>query len=113
MASADEKSNSFLDSEAISDNFFIEIVESKLKLSRDRFKLRLVLVSPVTGKNENFVSVVYRAKIKIEINETKARESVDVIIKTLLTTIPELREYSVFQRERFVYENVLSSFEKI
>lgn len=99
MASADEKSNSFLDSEAISDNFFIEIVESKLKLSRDRFKLRLVLVSPVTGKNENFVSVVYRAKIKIEINETKARESVDVIIKTLLTTIPELKIFASFREK--------------
>lgn len=114
MASgSDEQSNIFLNSDAVGDDFFIEIVEKKLNIKRDEFKLRLVLLSPATGKNENFVSVVYRAKIKIEILETKLRQSVDVIIKALLSVMKELKEFSVFPRERFVYENVLNSFEKI
>lgn len=113
MASRDEQSNSFSNSDTIGDDFFIEIVESKLNIKRDKFKLRLVLLSPATGKNENFMSVVYRAKIKIEILETKERQSVDVIIKALLTTMKEFKEFSVFPRERFIYENVLTSFENI
>lgn len=113
MATRDAQSDSFLNSYAISDDFFIEIVESKLNISRDKFKLRLVLLSPAAGKNENFMSVVYRAQIKIEVLETKSRQTVDVIIKALLTTIKELKEFSVFPRERQIYEDVLSSFEKI
>lgn len=113
MATRDEQSNLFLNSDAVSDEFFIDIVEKKLNLNRDKFKIRLVLLSPATGKNENFVSVVYRAKIKIEILETKSRESIDVIVKALLSVMKELKEFSVFPRERFVYENVLSSYEKI
>lgn len=113
MASRDEQSEAFLNSDAIGDEFFIDIAEKKLNLTRDEFKLRLVLLSPATGKNENYVSVLYRAKIKVEILETHAMESIDVIIKALLTTLKEMKEFSVFPRERFVYENVLSSFEKI
>lgn len=113
MASRDEQSDDFLNSDAVGDEFFNAIVENKLNIKRDKFKIRLILLSPATGKNENFVSVVYRAKIKIEILETKQRESVDVIVKALLTTIKEFKEFGVFPRERFMYENVLSSYEKI
>lgn len=113
MTSRDDQSDGFLNSDAINDDFFIGIVESKLNITRDKFKLRLVMMAPATGKNENYMSVLYRAKIKIQVHETKAMESVDVIIKALLTTIQELKEFSVFPRERFVYENILTSFEKI
>lgn len=113
MASRDEQSDVFLNSDAVSDDFFNDIVEKKLNITRDKFKIRLVLLSPATGKNENFVSVVYRAKIKIELLETKTRQSVDVIVKALLSAMKEFKEFSVFPRERFVYENILSSYEKI
>lgn len=113
MTSRDEQSNKFLDSDALSEKFFIEIVENKLNIKRDEFKLRLVLLSPATGNNENFLAVLYRAKIKIEIHATKERKHVDVIIKALLSTMPEMKEMGVFPHERFVYSNVLSSFEEI
>jgi Ecdysteroid kinase-like family len=113
MTSRDELSDSFLNSDTISDEFFIEIVENKLKISKEEFKLRLVCLSPATGKNENYMSVLYRAKIKIEILATKERKSVEVIIKALLTTLKEVLEFGVFPRERFVYEDILSSFENI
>jgi Ecdysteroid kinase-like family len=113
MTAREEQETSFLDSDAIGDDFFIGIVKSKLKLSHSEFKLRLVLLSPATGKNENFVSVLYRAKIKIEILATNERKSVDIIIKALLSTLPEMKDFGVFPRERFMYENVLSSYEQI
>ncbi|XP_037030222.1 uncharacterized protein LOC119070043 [Bradysia coprophila] len=113
MASRDEQSDLFLNSDAVGDDFFYDIIEKKLDINRDKFTIRLVLLSPATGKNENFVSVVYRAKIKIEMLETKLRRSVDVIVKVLLSTMEELKAFSVFPRERFMYEDVLSSYERI
>lgn len=113
MTAKDAQAEAFLASDTISEEFFIDIVEKKLKLSRDKFKVRLVLLSPATGKNENYVSVLYRAKIKIEMIDTKEKTSVDVIIKALLTTMKEIKEFSVFPRERLIYEKVLRRFEKI
>lgn len=66
MTSRDEQSEAFLNSESLDDDFFISIVESKLSINRDQFKVRLVLLAPATGANENYCSVLYRAKIKIE-----------------------------------------------
>jgi hypothetical protein len=113
MSSRDEQSVSFLNSDAVNDDFFIEIVESALKITRDQFRLKLVLISPAAGTNNNFVSVVYRAKIKIHVLASDESKSVDVIIKALLTTIKEFKEFSVFPRERFMYEDIVQSFEKI
>lgn len=113
MISRDDQSEAYLNSDAVGDEFFITIVENKLKISREKFKLRLVLLQPATGKNENFVSVVYRAKIKIELLETGEKQSVDVILKVLLTTMELMKKFSVFPRERFIYDDVIASFESI
>lgn len=113
MCSRDEQSDLFLNSDTVSDDFFITIVERKLKIKRESFKLRLALLQPATGKNDNFASVVYRAKIKIELVESNERQTVNVIIKALLSTMEEMKKFSVFPRERFIYEDVLPSFEKI
>lgn len=44
--------------------------------------------------------------------EDNTKQTVAVIIKALLTTIPELREFSVFPRERMMYEHVIPSLEQ-
>jgi hypothetical protein len=62
-----EQTERFLD--YINDDFFIEIVENKLNLKKEDFKLRLVLLQPATGANENYTSVLYRAKIKIQLTD--------------------------------------------
>ena len=36
-----------------------------------------------------------------------------MIIKALLLTRPEVKEFTVFARERFIYEDVIKSFEEI
>lgn len=113
MISEEDKLNSFLTCETVNEDFFIEVVERKLNIRRDKFKLRLVYIAPATGKNENFASVVYRARIGIEIIETKERQFVSVIVKALLTTIKEIKEFGVFPRERFMYEEVIKNFEDL
>ncbi|CAO1298164.1 unnamed protein product [Diamesa serratosioi] len=113
MSSSNDETELFLNSETLDDAFFISIVENKLKINRDQFKVCLVLLSPATGANENFCSVLYRAKIKIQYVLSQKRDSVDVIIKALLSTLPEMKEFSVFSRERFMYENIIESFEAI
>ena len=112
MNTRDAASKSFLNSDAVSDEFFIEIVERKLNITRDQFKLRLVFIAPATGKNENYASVVYRAKISIELLETKEKRMVDVIIKALIVTIEEMKEFAIFEREIVVYKDVIEDFEK-
>lgn len=113
MGSREDQSEAFLTSDTICDDFFISIVERKLKISSDKFKLRLVMLQPATGKNDNFVSVVYRAKIKIELLESGERQSIDVVIKALLSVMEEMKKFSVFPRERFMYEDVIESLENI
>jgi Ecdysteroid kinase-like family len=113
MSSSDDKTNSFLNSEVINDDFFIEIVERKLSLTRDQFKLRLVFVEPATGKNENFASVVYRARISVVVLGTNEKQFVNVIIKALYSVSKELKEFSVFKREIHMYRDVIESFERI
>lgn len=113
MSLQDAQSEAFLENDAICDDFFIDIVATKLNIPRNKFKLRLVLLSPATAKNENYSSVLYRAKIKIEIIETKEKASVDVIIKALIASMEQMKEISVFARERLIYEKFLRNFERI
>lgn len=105
--------DSFLNSEALSDEFFIEIVKNKLGKSRDEFRLRLVALSPATRKNENFVSAVFRVKIKIEILESASLSSIDVIMKVLFREEGTVKLLDVFQRERLFYEDILGALEEI
>lgn len=112
-AMSEAASKSFLNSDVINDEFFIEIVERKLNYPRDQFKLRLVFIAPATGKNENYASVVYRAKISVEIINSNEKKLVDVIIKALISTMEELKEFAIFEREIVMYRDAISSFEDI
>lgn len=113
MSLQDAQSEAFLGSDAICDEFFVDIVETKLNIPRNKFKLRLVLLSPATVKNENYASVLYRVKIKIEMVDTKEKASVDVIIKAMIASVKQMKECSVFARERLIYEKFLRNFEKL
>lgn len=110
MASNEE---TFLNSDTISDEFFIDIVSKKLNIPRDQIKLRLVLLSPAIGKGENYYAALYRAKIKIEVIDSQERKSIDVIIKAVITINQEAESFTISPRERIVYVDVLESLEKI
>ena len=112
MTSKSNQAEDFLNSDVLSDDFFISIVENKLKITRDKFKLRLVLLFPVAGKNENISSVLFRVKIKIEHNDGR-KESVQAIIKALLELGSDFKELGVFARERTMYKDMISSFQNI
>lgn len=112
MTSKSNQAENFLDSDVVRDDFFISIVENKLKINRDQFKLKLVLLFEPSGRNENYTSVLYRAKIKIEHNDGR-KESVHAIIKALLELMPEFNELGVFAREIKMYEDMIKSFHEI
>jgi hypothetical protein len=96
----------------IDDEFFIDIVKNKLKIKLEDFKLRLVLLEPVSGGNENYSSILYRAIIKIELKDGK-KETVKVIVKAMLDSIPEeFKKFKIFYRERRMYEKFLPIFEE-
>lgn len=113
MATKAELSNAFFSSDVLSDDFFAEIIEKKFNISRDSFKIRLVVFTSATGKSENYVSDVYRVKIKIELLESGEQQVIDVIMKASFATLPELKKMSVFPREQLMYEDVVRSFEDI
>lgn len=102
----------FLYSGILCDDFFISILINKLHIDPESFKLKLVLLSPATDKNENFVSVD-RAKIKIEMSETKILKTIDVIIKVLLSKSDGFKSLAMFPRETLMYQFVLPAFENI
>jgi hypothetical protein len=105
-----ELAEKFLD--YIDDDFFIGIVKNELKIKQEDFKLRLVLLEPATGANENYTSVLYRAIIKIEFSDGK-RKAVRVIVKAMLDFMPpEFKKFNVFYRERRMYEKFLPIFEE-
>lgn len=112
MTSRENEFDAFLDCEILSDDFFIEIVEKKLKISRDKFKLGLVLVRSAAANNENYNALIYRVKIKVKLLESDENINVNVIIKALLKT-DFSTAFSYFDREKLLYENILGSFEKL
>lgn len=114
MAQTDKNdlTETFLNSEVVCDDFFISIVEKKLEIAREDFKLKLVLLFPAAGKNENYASMIYRVKIKIEHKDGR-KESVQAIIKALLEIVPAFKDLGVFPRERRMYKGVISSFQNI
>lgn len=111
---ADQQLSLFLENDTIDGDFFSEIVEKSLKISREKFHLRLVALTPATGKNENFTSFVLRAAVKVQVFESKEKRSINVIIKALLDDSDEnVKDLGLFQRERYVYGTIIDRFESI
>ena len=101
-----------LKSENLSEDFFISIVENKLKITRDQFKLIMPFISSNPIKNGSVSFVVYPTEIKIEHNDGR-KESVHAVVKSLTGMSEFNKEIGVFAREKMMYEDVVSSFQKI
>lgn len=111
--SRDQQSREFLNSEFLDDEFFNSIIEKKLNVARQSFKINHVMLSSVSNKNDNYMSNVYRARIKILLHKSNESLTLSVIFKVLLPIFEEFRKFDVFQRECFMYEDLIPSFEKI
>jgi hypothetical protein len=103
-------SSSFLQS--LDSTFFIEILENKLKISRENFTYKSASLASASGKNDNFISDIYRLTIKFDLIGTKD-QAVDVILKVSFDVVSEIKELSIFRREQLVYEDMIKSFEEI
>jgi hypothetical protein len=113
MSSQENQLTDFLNSDSLNDEFFSEIVANKLNILENDFKVKLVLITPATGKNDNYASLVLRAKIRIQYLQTNKIELIDVIIKASQTNYDEISEFTVYEREKFVYESPIKTFEAL
>lgn len=113
LISRDVQSENFLESDIVNDDFFCSIVERKLNITRDKFKVRLVLIVPATAKTESYMSNVYRVKIKVEILDTMERLNIDVVLKVLLAIYEIFGKFGIFEKECLMYKDVILSLEKI
>lgn len=97
----------------INDEFFASIIETKLRINKKFFIFNIISLAKASGQNENFLSTVYRAKIKVDIIGVEESQIVEVIIKMLLNDANEIAKLKVFQREAFMYGNVLRTLEAV
>ncbi|KAL7041206.1 hypothetical protein ACKWTF_000678 [Chironomus riparius] len=91
---------------------FIEILESKLTISREKFTFKSASLASASGKNGNFVSDIYRLSIKFDLPGTD-EQAIDVIMKVSFDIVSEIKQLSVFRREQLMYEDMIKSFEGI
>lgn len=105
-------SSDFFNSNTLNEKFFTEIVVKRLRISPEKFKIDIILIAPAIGVNENFLSKVFRAKIKISLDNND-KSCVDIVFKVMQTSFDELEGWNVFAREEFIYENIIPSFEEI
>jgi hypothetical protein len=113
MDSQDSQIAAFINSDTLNNDFLAEVIENKLNISRNNFKVGLVYITSAAGKNENYISLVLRCKIKVHFLKTNKSQLTDVIIKVSMDSFKEANELSVFQREQFVYENLITKFEEL
>lgn len=113
MSSQENQLTEFLNSDSLNDEFFSEIVANKLNISQNEFKVKLVFITQATGKNDNYASLVLRSKIRIQYLQTDKTELIDVIIKASQPSYDEISEFTVYEREKFVYESPIKSFESL
>ncbi|KAL7051620.1 hypothetical protein ACKWTF_004532 [Chironomus riparius] len=113
MSSQENQLTEFLNSDSLNDDFFSDIVANKLNIPRNDFKVKLVFITPATGKNDNYASLVLRSKIRIQYLQIDKTELIDVIIKASQTNYEEISEFTVFEREKFMYENPIKTFEAL
>lgn len=100
-------------SDLIDDDFINETVANKLDIPKSNFKVISVLMTPATKSNENYLGLVYRTKIEVQLLETNEVKVLDLILKIAQEAAMSLSELNVYHREKIMYENVLTKFENI
>ena len=113
MSSQEKSFETLLNSDSIDDDFINGIVANKLNVPSSKFKVTLVLITPATKPNENYLGLVCRTKLKVHMLETNEYKILDVIVKVAQEMIESLGELNVYQREKIMYENILTKFEGI
>lgn len=95
----------------LNEQFFEEIFVSQHRLAPGKFKVKINSVTPTGGAGENYTSSLYRADVDA-ICDYGSTSSLKVIIKAIITR-PEMKSFSVFAREKHVYEQTLPAMEQL
>lgn len=101
--------------EWLNESIFENVIENHLSLKRDEFKIASIESKPATKPGDNYMSVILRSKLEIELKSGEKR-SLSYIVKCLLTTVYNeamAEGYSAFPKEKEVYSFLIPEFEKL
>ncbi|XP_062554158.1 uncharacterized protein LOC134219445 [Armigeres subalbatus] len=95
----------------LNESFFEDIFVSQQGLAPGKFEVKIQSVTPTGGSGENYTSSMYRAKVDAVCDDGSIN-TLAVIIKAIIT-MPEMKQFSVFTREKHVYEHTLPAMEQL
>lgn len=101
--------------EWLNEAFFVKVIENHLGLKEDDFKITSIDTKPATKPGDNYMAVLLRSKVEIEMKSGEKR-SLSYISKCLLTTVYNknmVEGYSAFPKEKEMYSVLLPEFEKL
>lgn len=95
----------------LNEAFFEDIFVNQHRLAPGKFKVVINSIIPTGGAGENYTSSLYRANVDA-ICDDGSTNTLAVIIKAIIT-MPEMKSFSVFAREKHVYEETLPAMEQL
>ncbi|EDS39361.1 n-twist [Culex quinquefasciatus] len=93
----------------LNEQFFEDIFVEKHGLERGQFVVKVRAIIPTGGAGENYTSMLYRANVDAECGDGTTK-NLAVIIKAMIS-VPALKEFGVFTKEKFAYDTVLPKME--
>uniref|UniRef100_A0A8D8IBY7 (northern house mosquito) hypothetical protein n=2 Tax=Culex pipiens TaxID=7175 RepID=A0A8D8IBY7_CULPI len=93
----------------LNEQFFEDIFVEKHGLERGQFVVKVRAIIPTGGAGENYTSMLYRANVDAECGDGTTK-NLAVIIKAMIS-VPALKEFGVFTKEKFAYDTVLPTME--
>ncbi|XP_055549835.1 uncharacterized protein LOC129732728 [Wyeomyia smithii] len=91
--------------------FFEDIFVDKQQLEQGKFKVKIKALVPTGGAGENYTSLLYRADVDAECEDGTVK-NLRLILKAMISN-PDLKQFSVFVKEKTAYEQLLPTLEKL
>lgn len=95
-------------------NFFQKVIKNHLNHNANSYKIKKIEINPATKSGDNYLSIMFRVSVTIEVNEEE--QILSYIVKALMYAdqFKELVDgFSAFPKEIEVLSELLPAFEKI
>jgi hypothetical protein len=101
--------------EWLNGKIFVKVIENHLGLKSDDFKVASIESKPATKPGDNYMAVLIRSKVEIEM-KTGEKQSLSYIVKCLLSSVfneKMVHGFAAFPREKKMYSELIPAFEKL
>lgn len=98
----------------LNEKFFQKVIKNHLNYDIDTYNIRKIEINPATKSGDNYLSIMFRVSVTIEISGNE--ELLSYIVKALMYAdqFKELVDgFSAFPKEIEMLSNILPAFEKI